>query len=89
MAAGQKLARGVAVRRGSALLRESDVLHLAGTTVERATKAGEDNDWSEVLKSKRYPFVDEGDDTGVLPRSGGTISESTLCSSFCTSVRTS
>ena len=32
-------------------LRESDSLHLAGTMVRRAMKAGGENDWSELLKS--------------------------------------
>ena len=35
-----------------AQLRETDSLHLAGTMVRRAMKAGKANDWSELLKSK-------------------------------------
>ena len=36
-----------------ALLRESDSLHLAGTMVRRAVKAGIENDWSELLKGSQ------------------------------------
>ena len=45
-------------------------LHLAGTLVRRAMKAGGgENDWSELLKCKDLNAWDEGKDTGVLPRS--------------------
>ena len=45
-------------------------LHLAGTLVRRAKKAGGgENDWSDLLKCKDLNAWDEGKDTGVLPRS--------------------
>ena len=48
---GEQLARGVAVqRRTGSAAGDSDSLHLAGTVVLRAMKAGEENDWSELLK---------------------------------------
>ena len=35
-----------------ALVLESDGMHLADTVVRHAMKAGEDHDWSELLKIK-------------------------------------
>ena len=46
------------------MLRESDGMHLEGTMVRHATKAGKKDDLFELLKSRGL----EGEDTGVLSR---------------------
>ena len=53
-----------------ALLWRSDLLHLAATKVRRSMKDGEDLDGLEPLEQRRR-CVDEGEDTGVLPRGAG------------------
>ena len=52
-------------------------VHLAGTLVGRVMKAGDENNWSELLKSKDFNASTRVRDTGVLPQgeAGGRSAE--------------